>query len=548
MRTPAANRVIQERHMTRETKIGLIVAGSFLCLVAIVVASKWNRGDGTDAEEQTVVPGAILHPTDAKSNAKSEAAPPKPAPVAAAQTKSKETKNEKKSDEAKSKGLPDLKIAPGPTPIEENAIEKELEKKRLEDLRAALARNNGDQTPPGTIPPLPTPGGVGTIPPLPTPGGAGAGTIPPLPTPGGVGAGTIPPLPTPGGVGVGTIPPLPTPGGVGTLPVGLPPLPTPGGVGIPPPGGILIPPPTGADPKMPPPSPFGKDGANKSVPPPAPGAIGSVEFKAVKPFDDKTPIPDLPKPAPFDPVGGVPVPAPKGPTFGPLAPLPDNAKPPVPTPGDSFDNLPPTKPITPTPGPIAVIPPAGGVVLPAAPIIVGGARPLPAVKDVNTDLYETQKGDTTFAILSLRMYGTDKYADALLQYNREHSSMVKNGSSLNVNPPILNSGQQVLQPPATILDRDYHTLIRMNAPPQVRMDAPTPLTPTPGPIAKVSNPPTTGPGGTYTVQNPSGESILDIAERVFNDRSQWHKIYRVNPNYPPQNRIPAGTTLTLPSS
>ncbi|MBI1830797.1 MAG: hypothetical protein HYR84_05020, partial [Planctomycetes bacterium] len=41
--------------MTRESKIGLIVAGSFLCLVCIVVASKWNRG-GTapaDPEEQT---------------------------------------------------------------------------------------------------------------------------------------------------------------------------------------------------------------------------------------------------------------------------------------------------------------------------------------------------------------------------------------------------------------------------------------------------------------------------------------------------------------
>ncbi len=42
--------------MTRETKIGLVVASSFLCLVTIVVASKWKRGDGApaDPEEQTV--------------------------------------------------------------------------------------------------------------------------------------------------------------------------------------------------------------------------------------------------------------------------------------------------------------------------------------------------------------------------------------------------------------------------------------------------------------------------------------------------------------
>jgi nucleoid-associated protein YgaU len=146
------------------------------------------------------------------------------------------------------------------------------------------------------------------------------------------------------------------------------------------------------------------------------------------------------------------------------------------------------------------------------------------------------------------MYGTDKYADALLQYNREHSGMIKNGSTLNINPPILNPGQQVLKPPQSKLERDYASLIR-TAPPQVKiLDTPTPLMPNPGPIAKVSNPPATGPGGTYTVQNPAGESILDIAERVYGDRSQWHKIYRVNPNYPPQNRIPAGITLTLPGN
>jgi len=293
---------------------------------------------------------------------------------------------------------------------------------------------------------------------------------------------------------------------------------------------------------FPTPNPFAKDGDTKPLPPPAPG---NVDLKPVKPFDDKTPVPDFPRPAPFDPVGGVPlpkpidpVPTPKGPTFGQLTPLPDPVKPVIPQ-----DNLP-------APGPIAVIPPTGvGVApLPTPPIVVSGVRPAVRLTDVNPDNYECQKGDTTFAILSLRMYGTEKYADALLQYNREHSGMVKNGSTFNFNPPVLNPGQQVLKPPQSVLESDYRALIRTNAvPPQVKiLDTPTPLTP--GPIAKVSNPPVTGPAGTYTVQNPNGENILDIAERVFGDRSQWHKIYRVNPNYPPQNRIPAGTTLTLPSN
>src|SRR5262245_21895448 len=38
--------------MTRETKIGLVVGFSFLCLVGIVVASKWRTGDDQFPEEQ----------------------------------------------------------------------------------------------------------------------------------------------------------------------------------------------------------------------------------------------------------------------------------------------------------------------------------------------------------------------------------------------------------------------------------------------------------------------------------------------------------------
>src|SRR5260370_24033078 len=55
---------LKERHMTRETKIGLIVAGSFLCLVCIVIASKWRRGDDPSKEpEGPTVPVAAVNPT-----------------------------------------------------------------------------------------------------------------------------------------------------------------------------------------------------------------------------------------------------------------------------------------------------------------------------------------------------------------------------------------------------------------------------------------------------------------------------------------------------
>ena len=41
--------------MTRETKVGLVVAGSFLCLVCVVVASKMRRGDDPSEEQANSV-------------------------------------------------------------------------------------------------------------------------------------------------------------------------------------------------------------------------------------------------------------------------------------------------------------------------------------------------------------------------------------------------------------------------------------------------------------------------------------------------------------
>ena len=67
--------------MTRESKIGLIVAGSFLCLVCIVIASKWNRGEAapTDADEkQSVGPIADAKPKSKPSPAEVKKKEPEP--------------------------------------------------------------------------------------------------------------------------------------------------------------------------------------------------------------------------------------------------------------------------------------------------------------------------------------------------------------------------------------------------------------------------------------------------------------------------------------
>src|SRR5436309_2626348 len=95
--------------MTRETKVGLVVAGSFICLVAIVVASKFRAGDASstptaDAAEELAQaqekerldqrnntpkpavpadagPGAGAIATDQKDTKPNWAVPDPPAPV-----------------------------------------------------------------------------------------------------------------------------------------------------------------------------------------------------------------------------------------------------------------------------------------------------------------------------------------------------------------------------------------------------------------------------------------------------------------------------------
>ena len=189
-------------------------------------------------------------------------------------------------------------------------------------------------------------------------------------------------------------------------------------------------------------------------------------------------------------------------------------------------------------------PPIGGIDVPAPKIESKG---LPPVNDLKLDYIQAMPGETTFAQISRRLYGEEKYGDALLAYNRANQGLIKNGASL----PALNPGQQLLAPPAALLERDYRNLIVPSIPPNtapaVRL-VPPPTAGNPG-VAAVSNPPT-GPMRTYVVQTQGGERIRDIALRHLGDRERWTDILRVNQslNLQPQFPIPAGTQLQLPAN
>jgi hypothetical protein len=501
--------------MTRETKIGLIVAGSFLCLVCIVLASRLRRADDppTGGEEQTVQDSAAKpapKTNTPQTNTKDQAQSEKPTPPVALIKLPSPLENSKGAhgDNKPESAAPSLLNLP-PQLSEKDRMELEARKHEKEALASLQSAPQHDP------PPMPLDTGAIKFPPLP---------------------------PDEGVIGQPTV--------VGPKPVPPPILPAQDG-------------------EQKPINPLDKAGVD-GFPPPAP--LTALQEK-------KTSAPDLPKSANVGALatspqnGGTSDSPPEAPpkSITPPAQKPDN--PPV-FPPPNKDGIPgppltafPKEPVMPanpseattvSPNPIARI---GGDGTPSAPPITiapgfGGIKPLPPVRDVNNS-YVCQNGDTNFATLSMRLYGTPKYADALLAYNRDHARWIKNGSTFLANPPSLTPGQQVEYPPIEILERSYRSLIReasvdsipsIPGAPLVKLATPAPLNPG---IATISNPPAAGQTRNYKVQNPNGESILDIAERMLGNRSLWTEIYRINQTNPavrPPATIPAGTDLKLPAN
>jgi len=461
--------------MTRETKIGLGVAGSFIVLVCIVVASKWRGGDVPPGPEEQTAPK-----------------------VAAA------------------------KPAQNPSPADAK--------------KDGAARTEATQKPPSppVLPPAAFPDPP-TLPPM---------ALPPLIPVGDTGNGGPPQLPKTT-VEFPAPPILPPPGNDGkgpavVAPPPLPPEPRPGAGDNKPPAVITFPPPARPvePPDLPAPPNLGAFGATTpiadaqkpTVIPPAAKDHGT----SIPPLDTKFPVP------PSTPSPGIAV-------------FPPNDPPSLlPPPRIGAGDLPSTPPISTLPDRS----PNPGVFAPPA-VINAGNPPMPVVKDISVDLDACLPGETHFGLVALRFYGNDKYAEALLEYNKRHATQVRNGSAILTNPRSLMTGQQVLRPPVGILERDFGALIPGARPmgpavptipstvPAVKLSTPSPLVASPG-VAAVSNPPVAGSSRSYRVQNPNGESILDIAERQLGDRGRWNEIYRLNPNFQPQFRIPAGTDLKLP--
>lgn len=503
--------------MTRETKVGLIVAGSFLALLGVVIASKM-RG-GADAPNNEVA--SAVTPGDEESGAP------------------------EKNPKAGSKDLPPPKFLPeGVLPAVGTTRAKDG------DVPPPPAVDGGFKV---EVPPLPKPGvgdpvldvlakevakskkKDGEFPPPPdVPGFPKALDLPPIAK-----ADTPPPvfpekdkkdLPPP------VFPPMID------KKDDLPPIFPPGGDKkdnvVPPP---VFPAKDKKDDIVPPPVFPGAD-KKEDLPPPVvfPGA-GKVEKIDVPPPMGKKDLPPIP---PIDP--GLDK---KGPAVVVTPPIVDkkDGPPPVPPLGADFKGF--EKP------PVGIAPPS---------------KDLPKVVSVDILPYILRPDDRGFEDISRNAYKSEKYAKALLAFNREHPMAAK---EVKATPPVLIPGKTVYVPPVEFLTEKYASLIEDARPvigasgpdvPPVKIGGlppPVGATPdvppigvgkTPGVPVSIGNPMTPGSVPSRAdatkkfVVPATGQFILQIAQQTLGDSRRWPEIYRLNPSVQPSSPIPGGTELRLP--
>jgi hypothetical protein len=157
----------------------------------------------------------------------------------------------------------------------------------------------------------------------------------------------------------------------------------------------------------------------------------------------------------------------------------------------------------------------------------------PRVESFDEETYRPRPDDN-FASISKKYYQSDKYAQALLLFNREHP---RAGESLRRDPPDL-TGQAVYIPPIHVLEKRHGNVIEGYTP------ATNPV-PAPRDTPRRETPPTGTGAGAYQV-SPNGETMMEIARTRLGNGDRWREIQQLNPGWRPDYPIPGGTTLRLP--
>ena len=172
------------------------------------------------------------------------------------------------------------------------------------------------------------------------------------------------------------------------------------------------------------------------------------------------------------------------------------------------------------------------VIIPAVSPASNQLGAVAQVESYDEETYVCRPSDT-FRSISQAYFKTDKYERALLLFNRNHPLATE---AVRQNPPALREGQSVYIPPQRILDKYYGSVIGDGS-----SQAPAAI---PTSQSGQQNSPATEKA--YRVR-ANGEMFYDIARRTLGSGERWQEIYRLNPRFDPKDPVPAGSELRVPS-
>jgi hypothetical protein len=171
----------------------------------------------------------------------------------------------------------------------------------------------------------------------------------------------------------------------------------------------------------------------------------------------------------------------------------------------------------------------------AAPV---PSTPAPAQKDHwDDDLYVGQAGDT-FKRIASDKYGSDRYGQALMFYNRDH---VLASDATRRDPVTIMSNQRIYIPPVRILQREYESVIPSESEAAAARTGPAATRPP----APGTSPAAGLPEKSYRVRG-GGEMFLTIARNTLGNDLRWPEIYNLNQRFAPEVEVPGGTVLRMP--
>ena len=175
-----------------------------------------------------------------------------------------------------------------------------------------------------------------------------------------------------------------------------------------------------------------------------------------------------------------------------------------------------------------------------SPMIPATPPPLVGIKPEKKDMYDedwhSQRDGDTFALISKEYYKTADFAAALEAYNKDRRK----------------PGERIIRvPPPWVLEDQFPNLVGAK---NEKTTTPEPKAPdlkfeavSPSPSAPRTAPPpvVSSASEEYRVKGEAGETIRDIARKVYGSPDSWKKLWDLNPNLDPTQPIPSGTTLRL---